>query len=747
MNADNVGNSLIKHTAKQLGAIRAIQELYPEIDFSGIGNVGLDQYSTNIKLSSIIDKVTKNNDVSDVIESIKSGFEEILNSKAVNNSDWYHSDDIPLRKLPETSVFHALKRIKKYNNDKNSPKVTIEEIKQSLLDAFGLKDDAKKYKTINLEDAMNNANKAFATAKESLGLKKFNVYAPDKVTAAAYENIYLKKQITELTDSITSNLLESENLTLDFLYDQENILRTIEFDKINKKSLRQDYIQRALKGLGLIDDTEIKKLLNEGTKSQFKELESNVLGKLKASKSFSTHVTGKAIADFFTSYIQKGIDGLDPENSPVRLMDQLLFEIENMKNATKVPKTQSYVGLEKTALFGKIIETALKSEHDVNIGGAKAFSLQDLRNYVDIKHNKTITESYANNTEKMINIIQGMIEKSAMTSDEKLKAAENLMDKQLLDKLFPVDTPSAIDIETGFLKSIPKLRAPEQVQEVLQSLTGVSDLDDDIIQFLEDFLAMNKNSEEAEEVIEKRLKIANDALGDSKLDDDSILANIQNKRNKINSIKNRYNALIAEQTDEYSRLKDLFKTNREISPGVFLPELESAPVDLVPTKASDLVENVVKKLIKDFNLAETDSASQQSINQSLSSSGVSNPGSYTRIQDFLKSAKMKQVYEGLLKNKTKIIGAAAIGTGLAIFGSIRNKERTQESLSGPPLLPGGNPYERIPNTPMNLLEAPIAQGNRGMSYNVSVNGDQDKIQEFMTRARTSNKRPNTRYYA
>jgi len=725
MNADNVGNSLIKHTSKQLGMIRAIQELYPEIDFSGIGNVGLDQYSANIKLSSIVDKVTKNNDVSDVIESIKNGFNEIL--------------DLTGLELPENSVYNALRNIPKPSNAKGAKRTTVEETKKGLLDAFGLKDDAAEYKTPDVDGVIGKVNVTLDKARKQLNATKFNVYAPNNALEASYQNKYLKNQIQELQGSILKSLSESEGLDLSDLLSQQKLIRSIESDGLNKMTLRQAHIREPLINLGLMDETELTRIIKQGTKLEFSELESNILAKLKAAKSFSRHATGKAVADFFTSYTQKGIDDFNPENSPIRVMDQLLFEIENMKNATRVASASTEQ--QKTALFGQMIEAALQSEQElnVNIGGGTAFSLQDLRNYVSISHNKKITQSYADDTEKITNIIQGMIDKSAMTSDEKLAAAKNLMDKQLLDQLFPVDLASATNIESKSLKSIPKLIALEQVQEVL----GSSDPNDDIIQFLEDFLAMNQNSEKAEEAIENRLKTINETLGDAKLDDESIFAQIKDRINKINSIKNRYNAVISEQTDEYRKLQDLFKENREISPGVFLPNLEPAPVDPASVQASDLVDDVVQKLIKNFNIDETDSA----INQSLSSSGVNNPGNYTRIQDFLKSASMKQIYEGLLKHKTKIIGAAAIGTGLAVFGSIRNKERTQESLSGPPLLPGGNPYERIPNTPINLSEAPIAQGNQGTSYNVSINGDQDKIQEFMTRARTSNKRPNTRYYA
>jgi hypothetical protein len=100
---------------------------------------------------------------------------------------------------------------------------------------------------------------------------------------------------------------------------------------------------------------------------------------------------------------------------------------------------------------------------------------------------------------------------------------------------------------------------------------------------------------------------------------------------------------------------------------------------------------------------------------------------------------MREMYQGALRNKGKIAGVAALATGLAVFGSINKKERTQEAMSGPPLLPGGNPYERIPTQQMQIPDAPIASGNQGMSYNISVNGDQAQMEELMNRARISNK--------
>ncbi|MFZ4104980.1 hypothetical protein [Flavobacterium sp.] len=56
LSSENVGKTLVANTAKQMGMVRALQEMYPEIDFSGIGMVGFDDFATNLKLSGIIEK-------------------------------------------------------------------------------------------------------------------------------------------------------------------------------------------------------------------------------------------------------------------------------------------------------------------------------------------------------------------------------------------------------------------------------------------------------------------------------------------------------------------------------------------------------------------------------------------------------------------------------------------------------------------------------------------------------------------
>ncbi len=97
--------------------------------------------------------------------------------------------------------------------------------------------------------------------------------------------------------------------------------------------------------------------------------------------------------------------------------------------------------------------------------------------------------------------------------------------------------------------------------------------------------------------------------------------------------------------------------------------------------------------------------------------------------------KDSAIIKAIMKNKGTVAGVAAIALGVGIFASIRKKEHTQQGVAGPPLIPGGNPYERIPAGSMSYPDAPGGPtGQMGTSYNVSVNGDSEQMREFSARA-------------
>jgi hypothetical protein len=310
------------------------------------------------------------------------------------------------------------------------------------------------------------------------------------------------------------------------------------------------------------------------------------------------------------------------------------------------------------------------------------------------------------------------------------------MDKEFLSQIFKVDKNSAKNIETGILERVPKLVNPEEIQEILDGMTGTS-ID---LEFLQDFLV--NDSEDLNPTtgaIGQRIRNASSIVGKTEEEiEKEISERISERITLMGSIRTRYEAILETQRPEYAQFKAMLQGGEEIAEGVLTPNLIVEATDRPLGTVDDVIQQMTEGFIRETGdkiAYETES----NIARTLTDSAATAPGKYTRMQDYLKSATMQEMYEGLLKNKNKIGGIAVIATGLAIFGSIKQKEHTREAVSGPPLLPGGNPYERIPSAEMQMPSAPVSSGGQGMSYNVSVNGDQDNVEEFMDRARISNK--------
>jgi hypothetical protein len=108
-------------------------------------------------------------------------------------------------------------------------------------------------------------------------------------------------------------------------------------------------------------------------------------------------------------------------------------------------------------------------------------------------------------------------------------------------------------------------------------------------------------------------------------------------------------------------------------------------------------------------------------------------GAYTRVQDFMDSPALRQVYE----NPTIRRGAMGLAA-LAVFGFVYSarKDRTSDEISGPPLLPGGSAYESdmpkyIPSlSNLKYLNPVVA----GMQYKINVNGSQKDIEKMQSLA-------------
>ena len=104
-------------------------------------------------------------------------------------------------------------------------------------------------------------------------------------------------------------------------------------------------------------------------------------------------------------------------------------------------------------------------------------------------------------------------------------------------------------------------------------------------------------------------------------------------------------------------------------------------------------------------------------------------GTYTRIQDFIKNGSMRELFDDKI-----IRGSAFAVAGLAAFGFIYSarKERTQDEMTGPPLLPGGSAYES--DFPRNIPSISdlkyLNPTTLGMQYKINMSGSQKDIEKM-----------------
>jgi hypothetical protein len=146
-------------------------------------------------------------------------------------------------------------------------------------------------------------------------------------------------------------------------------------------------------------------------------------------------------------------------------------------------------------------------------------------------------------------------------------------------------------------------------------------------------------------------------------------------------------------------------------------EFTTGALDDLLMPASDVPDNINRIIASD----------PSSLNMCYS---VSN-GAYTRVQDFMDSPALRQVYE----NPTIRRGAMGLAA-LAVFGFVYSarKDRTSDEMSGPPLLPGGSAYESdmpkyIPSlSNLKYLNPVVA----GMQYKINVNGSQKDIEKMQS---------------
>jgi hypothetical protein len=411
--SDNVGNALVKNTAQQMGMIRALQELYPDIKFDGIGMVGFDQFSSDLKLSTIIDDAG-NGDINTVINSIAEGAERV--TKILNVS------------LPENSVISKINNIARAGDDIAGRLVSGEEAKFNLLEIFQL--DEEGMKNYGIKDPltiMENVNEDILKFQNRMKQKSFNPYAPIKGLDLAFVTPELDATMKRLTGEITTSLQDvtgNYGKSIEDLIIQNNILEQVErTQKFNRSTLNpRTSLAKSLMSQGIVDRGELDALKAAPSEQSYKNLKDIVTGSLTASRDSAQLETRNAVQKFFTDYTQE-LQNVGPGSkapSVEDVMDRLLFEIERMKNASRVRDATIIQQVQTT--MGGMLEAVLKSDEAIEIAipGMEKFSVQNLASYVRTNNELRLTKGFAaQQTNDMVALIEALSSKRAIERHER----------------------------------------------------------------------------------------------------------------------------------------------------------------------------------------------------------------------------------------------------------------------------------------------------------------------------------------
>lgn len=106
---------------------------------------------------------------------------------------------------------------------------------------------------------------------------------------------------------------------------------------------------------------------------------------------------------------------------------------------------------------------------------------------------------------------------------------------------------------------------------------------------------------------------------------------------------------------------------------------------------------------------------------------------YTRMSFNAISEKFPNFLNYAKGNKTKIaVGLGIAALGGAVYNKMKSRDHTAEGVAGPPLLPGGSPYERPATETMEYPSfSPTSNGDLGSSYSVDIVGSQAQVQQFI----------------
>lgn len=278
-----------------------------------------------------------------------------------------------------------------------------------------------------------------------------------------------------------------------------------------------------------------------------------------------------------------------------------------------------------------------------------------------------------------------------------------------------IATREGLDLRTAIERNLGPDATPERVQALEDIITmQMMSKDENVAQTTNELIRQRK----IQEILQSR-GIAEGVDVPKEISDEA-----DRYMNTLRSVINLDDSMSAADDAEALSLFDRFKTDldtRTKSPTSILDELYPAgPTNPAADAADDLMRSV------------------------LNPSDVP----YRRITD--KFPAINDMLSTVSRNKSKfIIGAAALASGAYLYSKNKNTDVSADSVSGPPLLPGGSPYEMPPT---EIVQYPNFSGTNnseglGESYELQMAGSQDQVQRFLQMAQSTGQNTNANVYS
>jgi len=716
--ADSVGTAAVARASRNVGEIFAYQ-----VAFGMDEKIGFDRFTTNLKLST-----AKGKGVPEVINVAKS-FLEGVEAAENNLGGRGGTEQLSLIKSKMLGL------IQDYEKDPQKfGRKKLNELKAIFVNDVGI-DEGRSVGV--LTETVDELAKEIASKKQKLGALRTSATAEIEGIRAALSS----GPHTASAEKFADEMVKTNDELLKTMHSLNSILSDLSGkNTLYNFSPEDKQLQFRMQSFfdGLRADLAEEDPLPKRQIQIFTDIANARLAESRGGLS-------KSVMDYIN---QSVIDNPDDPAAIVKRLQALIFTQKNYNSfATSDPAKRA---------FGQILENIFSPQGDFAINtkyeiGGREYVLSDLIEFARAKTTKDLFELQA---QTQMDDIIGYIESA---KGSKL-AGQDLFSQQTLDDFGYSRAKAFVKSETESLIKVPQTiqQLPPEIEDALArvgpsleagmraaydtppppssgklSLSLARSFGDEInpainADLVNDLfsLAMEKQ-ERVEDIVRRGFENRTRKVMGASISD-------ENLRIASDAYLTTLRRIIA-----LRRAQDSYEMLRAANPAM-VNAIEDAMVLAGDQPVVGGIDDILQGFSAEIDdLEATAEATRRSLNEAIIDEVI--PAKYTRAGDYFKrvlneNPQLGSMVKGAFQNKGKVLAGAATAAGLAIFAMKKRGDRTQDEISGPPLLPGGNPYENLPTTASQIPQAPVSQRSAGASYNVSINATQDQIDEFMLRA-------------